>query len=113
MRREPTHVYLAQRGRFTKIGVSCNPEQRVKQLPNPCRKGSKARLVVIGIWYCADCSLLVEGCIKNEFRAYRALGYEWFDRTPDQIMPSLEKLLRTVERILERRKQTLLSQQAA
>lgn len=48
MRREPTHVYLAQRGRFTKIGVSCNPEQRVKQLPNPCRKGSKARLVVIG-----------------------------------------------------------------
>ncbi len=105
MRPKPTHVYVVARGDFTKIGVSYRPDQRISSLPSPFQGMGRRTppLRRIGIWYCADCALNVEGIIKREFAAHKVLGDEWFDIPPDEIMPSLQRLLRVVERILQRR----------
>ena len=87
-------LYVAQKGKHTKIGVSANPEKRVAQLKD--RSGKPLKAWLLKVWPLSAKSGRFEFRLHQKFAEYRDPNFgaektEWY-RLP---LPVLRDLLQT------------------
>lgn len=66
-------LYLMEGGNKRKIGISKDPDKRVKEL----NTGSGDKIKLLATWKTEDCVKYVEGYLHKVFKEYRTNG-EWF-----------------------------------
>lgn len=85
------YLYLATDGTFSKIGITCQPEIRIKNLTSPARRKRKPRVRMVHVWHMvAGAPRNVESEVIQHFRRFAVSGREWFSTSSDEIFAFVE-----------------------
>jgi hypothetical protein len=88
---ECPYVYLATDGKYSKIGVSHNPWQRLKALYSPRRTKKRPKISLVSTWLVGRGSAFnVETLVKAEYEEFAVSGSEWFSISCPEIIRFVE-----------------------
>lgn len=87
------YLYLATDGTYSKIGVTTQPEIRIKNLRSPSRRKTLPRVTMVHVWHMiAGCPAICESEVIKHFKKSAVSGREWFSTGSDEIFAFVEKI---------------------
>jgi hypothetical protein len=85
------YLYVASDGTYTKIGITSQPEIRIKNLTSPSRRKHLPPVRMVKVWLMiAGCPSIVERAVIKEFKKSAVRGREWFSTSCDEIIAFVE-----------------------
>ena len=87
------YLYLATDGIYSKIGITSQPEIRIKNLRSPSRRKRLPKVTMVHVWHMiAGCPANCESEVIKHFKKYAISGREWFSTSSDEIFAFVETI---------------------